>query len=178
MNGVRFNQGDAATVTRLLFAVLLIIIATAQSTVFSLTNLFGIAPNFVLVLILILSSRYGVREGVVWAFGAGLVLDLLALDPLGSNGLAMIPVAVIGSLARRPMLQSGLLLTMLMVLGATLAHFTLASIIDTLSGTGYTVAVSIRLGLVTAFLNTLVVPPIYGLVILLDRFGVQGVAQT
>jgi rod shape-determining protein MreD len=163
--------------TRLWFAVLLILIATAQSTILSVTNLFGIAPNVVLVLVLLLSRRYGVREGVAWAFGAGIMLDLLAMDPLGSNGLALIPVAMIGSVAQRPMLQSGLLLMMLLVLLATLAHFSVASIIDTLIGTGYSFLVSIRLGLITAFLNALVVPPLYGLVVLLDRVGVQGVAQ-
>jgi rod shape-determining protein MreD len=147
--------------TRLWFAVLLVLMGTAQSTILSVTNLFGIAPNVVLVLVLLLSRRYGVREGVVWAFGAGIMLDLLALDPLGSNGLALIPVAMIGAVAQRPMLQSGLLLTMLLVLLATLAHFSVASIIDTLIGTGYSFLVSIRLGLITAFLNALVVPPLY-----------------
>jgi rod shape-determining protein MreD len=169
--------GHFRTVMRLLFAILLILIAIAQSTLFSLTNWFGIAPNIVLVLVLLLSTRFGVREGIVWAFGAGLMLDLLALDPLGSNGLALMAVAIIGGLAKRPMLQSGLLLTMLMVLLATMAHFTVASIVDALTGVGYAFTVSIRLGLVTAFLNTLVVPPLYGLVLLLDRVGVHRVAQ-
>ena len=173
----RLYQGDAASVIRLLFAVLLILVAIAQSTVFSLTNLLGIAPNLVLVLVLLLSTRYGVREGIAWAFGAGIMLDLLAMDRLGSNGLALIPVALIGAAAQRPMLQSGMLFTMLLVLLATVAHFSVSSLIDTLTGTGYSFLVSIRLGVVTAFLNTLVVPPLYGLVVLLDRFGVQGVAQ-
>jgi rod shape-determining protein MreD len=171
------DTGQYSTVIRLLFAILLIVIAIAQSTILSLTNWFGIAPNIVLVLVLVLSTRYGVREGIVWAFGAGIMLDLLALDPLGSNSLALLPVAIIGGLARRPMLQSGLLLTMLMVLVATIAHFTVASLIDTLTGVGYSFLVSIRLGLVTAFLNALVVPPLYGLVIVLDRVRVPHVAQ-
>jgi rod shape-determining protein MreD len=163
---------------RLLFAALLVIIAIAQSTVFTFASWLGIAPNLVLVLVLLLSTRFGIRESIVWAFGAGLMLDLLALDQLGSNGLALLPVAVIGALAQRPMLQSGLLLTMLMVLIATLAHFSVVSLIDTLSSGGYPFLVSIRLGLVTSFLNTLVVPPLYGLVIVLDRVGVHSVAQT
>jgi rod shape-determining protein MreD len=162
---------------RFLLATILILVATAQGTLFTFASWFGIAPNLVLVLVLVLSTRFGVREGIVWAFGAGLMLDLLVLDPLGTNALALFPVAIIGGIARRPMLQSGLLLTMLMVLLATLAHFSVASLIDTLSGTGFAVSTSIRLGLVTSFLNTLVVPPLYGLVILLDRFGVHGVAQ-
>ena len=162
---------------RILFAALLVTVAIAQSTVFMFTSWFGIAPNVVLVLVLVISTRYGVHEGIAWAFGAGLMLDLLALDPLGSNALALLPVALIGALAQRPMLQSGLLLTMLMVLLATLAHFSMASFIDTLTGTGYSFVVSIRLALVTAFLNSLIVPPLYGLVILLDRVGVHRVAQ-
>ncbi len=162
---------------RLLFALLLITIAIAQSTVLASIGWLGIAPNVVLVLVLVMSTRYGVREGIVWAFGAGLMLDLLALEPLGSNGLALLPVALVGALAQRPMLQSGLLLTMLMVLVATVAHFSVASVIDTLTGGGYSFGISIRLGLVTAFLNSLVVPPLYGLVVLLDRVGVQRVAQ-
>jgi rod shape-determining protein MreD len=162
---------------RLLFAALLIFAAIAQSTLFTFSSWFGIAPNLVLVFVLVLSTRYGVREGIIWAFGAGLMLDLLALDPLGSNGLSLLPVAAVGAIAQRPMLQSGLLLTMLMVLLATIAHFSVASIIDTLTGTGYSFMVSLRMGLVTAFLNSLVVPPLYGLVILLDRLGVHSVAQ-
>lgn len=162
---------------RLLLAILLVFVAIAQSTVFTFTSWFGIAPNLVLVVVLLISTRYGVREGLAWAFGAGFMLDLLALDPLGSNALALLPVALIGAVAQRPMLQSGLLLTMLMVLLATVAHFSVASLVDTLAGGGYSFGVSIRLGLVTAFLNTLVVPPFYGLVMLLDRVGVYSVAQ-
>lgn len=169
-------QGNAATVTRLFFALLLIFIAIAQSTVLSPASVLGIAPNLVLVLVLLLSSRYGMREGIIWAFSAGILLDLLALDLLGSNAIAMIVVAIIGSLAKRPMLQSGLLLVMLMVLGGTVAHFLIASIIDSMAGTGYSFVVSLRLGLVTAFLNTLTVPILYGVVVLLDRLGVQRVA--
>lgn len=162
---------------RFLLAGILILVATGQATLLTFASWFGIAPNLVLVLLLVLSTRFGVREGIIWAFGAGLMLDLLALEPLGSNALALFPVVIIGALAQRPMLQSGLLLTMLMVLLGTLAHFSVASLIDTLAGTGFAFSTSIRLGLVTAFLNTLVVPPLYGLFILLDRFGVQSVAQ-
>jgi rod shape-determining protein MreD len=172
-----YAPGHFFTVLRLSFAILLILIAVAQSTLASLTQMFGIAPNVVLVMVLLLSTRFGVREGVAWAFGAGMVLDLLALDALGSNGLALIPVALIGGLAQRPLLQSGLLLSMLMVLVATVAHFVVASVIDMFVGGGYAFLVSIQLGLVTALLNTLVVPPLYGLVILFDRVGVPRVAQ-
>jgi rod shape-determining protein MreD len=113
----------------------------------------------------------------MWAFGAGIMLDLLALDPLGSNALALIVVAIIGALAQRPLLQSGLMLTMLMVVVATLAHFVVAALVDSLAGAGYSFLISVRLGIITALLNVLTVPPLYGAVLLLDRVGVRGVAQ-
>lgn len=163
--------------TRLFFALLLVITAVAQSTVLSVAAFLGLAPNLILVLILVWSSLRGAREGVAWAFGAGLMLDLLALDPLGSNALALIVVAVIGSLAQRPLMQSGLVLTMLMVIVATLAHFVVASFVDALMGAGYSFMISVRLGALTALLNVLTVPPLYGVVLLLDRVGVRGVAQ-
>lgn len=163
--------------SRLFFAILLIFVAAAQSTVISTAGFLGIAPNLVLVLVLLLASRYGVREGVVWAFGCGLMLDVMALDPLGSNALALIPVAIVGALAQRPLLQSGLLFSMLIVVVATIAHFAIASVIDGMIGAGYGFLVSIRLGLITAFLNMLTVPPLYAAVILLDRLGVPRVAQ-
>jgi rod shape-determining protein MreD len=172
-----YVAGHFCAVIRLFFAILLVFIAVAQSTLASLTQMFGIAPNLVLVTVLVLSTRFGVREGIIWAFGAGIVLDLLALDPLGSNGLALMPVAIIGGLAQRPLLQSGLLLTMLMVLVATVTHFAVTSIIDMFTGGGYSFFVSIQLGLVTALLNTLVVPLFYGLMVLFDRVGVPRVAQ-
>ncbi len=172
-----FKQDNESNVTRFLFAILLIIVSVAQFTWLSAAGFLGISPNLVLVFVLILAGRYGAREGVVWAFAAGILLDLLALDPLGSNALALIPVALIGSVARRSMLHSGLLMIMLMVIAGTVTHFVVASIIDTLMGSGYSLSVSIRLGLVTAFLNALTVPPLYGLVMLLDRVGVQRVAQ-
>lgn len=163
--------------TRLFVGILLIFTAVAQSTVLSLTSLLGIAPNLVLVIILVWSSLRGAREGVIWAFAAGLMLDLLALDPLGSNALALLAVALVGSLARRPLLQSGLMFSMVMVVLATIVHFLIASVIDIAVGAGYSLLISIRLGFLTAFLNMLTVPPIYGLVVLLDHMGVRRVAQ-
>jgi rod shape-determining protein MreD len=177
VEGVGFVQGNSAVVTRLFFAILLVLTAVAQSTVISVTAILGLTPNLVLVLVLVWSSLYGAREGVVWAFFAGIMLDLLALDPLGSNAIALIVVAIIGSLAQRSLLQSGLLLPMLMVIIGTLAHFVVASFLDALSSTGYSFVISVRLGALTAFLNVLTVPPLYGLIVLLDRVGVRGVAQ-
>jgi rod shape-determining protein MreD len=173
---VRSIQGNLANVTRLYFAVLLVIVAAAQSTLLSTVGVLGVSPNLVLVLVLLWSSRHGLTEGIAWAFGAGIMLDLLALDPLGSNALALLIVALIGSLAQRPLLQSGIVLPMIMVLIATAGSVLVSSLVDMLSGSGYPLMVSLRLGLLTAFLNALVVPPLYGLLVLLDRLGVSSVA--
>jgi rod shape-determining protein MreD len=170
-------QGDRSTVARLVFALILLVTAVAQSTVLPAINFLGVSPNLVLVLIVIWSNFYGAREGVVWAFFAGVMIDVLAVGALGSTSLALIPVALIGGLARRPLLQSGLVLPMILVVAATLASILVLAIVGAIAGQGYPFLVSVRLGLLTALLNTMMVPPLYLILAFLDRVGVRGVAQ-
>jgi rod shape-determining protein MreD len=170
-------RDNRSTVARLVFALILIITAVAQSTVVPAINVIGVAPNLVLVLIVIWSSFYGAREGVIWAFCAGVLIDLLGMGMLGASSLALIPAALIGGLARRPLLQSGLVLPMVTVVGATLVSIFVLSVVGAIAGQGYPLWVTIRLGALTAFLNTLMVPPLYLLLFVLERVGVRGVAQ-
>jgi rod shape-determining protein MreD len=170
-------RDNRSTVARLVFALILIITAVAQSTVVPAINVIGVAPNLVLVLIVIWSSFYGAREGVIWAFCTGVLIDLLGMGMLGASSLALIPAALIGGLARRPLLQSGLVLPMVTVVGATLVSVFVLSVVGAIVGQGYPLWVTIRLGALTAFLNTLMVPPLYLLLFVLERVGVRGVAQ-
>ncbi|MBX6341508.1 MAG: rod shape-determining protein MreD [Thermomicrobiaceae bacterium] len=163
--------------TRLFFALILIFTAIAQATVLQALNVLGIAPNLVLVFLLVWSGLRGATEGLLWAFPLGLLLDLLTLDPLGSNGLALIPVALIGGLARRRVLHSGVIVPMLLVVAGTLAHQVAASLVGAAVGGGYSLGASARLGLLTALLNVVVVPPLYVVLLLLERLGVGRAAR-
>lgn len=164
--------------TRLFFALILIITALAQTTIFPAINVLGVGPNLVLVLVLVWSSVRGVPEGLVWVFPLGLLMDVLTLDPLGSTGLALVPVALIGGLAQRRLFHSGLIIPMVAVLGASVVYQLLQTLIAVLGGTHYPLGAMMRLTVLVTLLNVLVVPPLYLFVHLMDRMGVSRAART
>lgn len=172
-----FMGDQSETVTRLGFALLLTAAALAQATFFPALHLLSIGPDLTLVLILLWSAERGAFEGVVWAFPVGILLDILALDPLGYNALALLPAALVGGLARRRVVHSGVLQPMLLVVAATVAHWCVSAILGALLGAGYSLVFSLRLGLLTALLNVAIVPFLYLFVLMLERLGVVRAAQ-
>lgn len=164
--------------TRLFFALVLVAITIAQATFLPAINVLGIAPNLALVLILVWSALWGIPEGLLWAFPLGILLDLLSLDPIGTNGLALVPVAIIGGLARQRFFHSGLIVPMVLVVAATLGHQLVSSIVGAAVGYGFSLGAILRLGIMTALLNMMVVPILYFVVLILERAGVGRAART
>ncbi len=163
---------DTQSVTRLIFAIAIATMAIAQASFIPAINLSSIGPNIVLVLILVWSAERGIAEGVIWTLPVGILLDLLALDPLGSNTLALIPVAVIGGLSRRRLFHSGVIIPMLLVVVATIVHQALSAIVSSATGSSYPLGVTMRLSVLTALLNVAMVPILYFGIAILDRLGV------
>ncbi|MBA2277872.1 MAG: rod shape-determining protein MreD [Chloroflexia bacterium] len=150
---------------RFVFALILTATILTQATILPGVNPLNVLPNLVLVMLFIWSSLRGAREGLFWAFGAGLVLDTLSLDPLGSNGLALIVVVVLAVPARRRVFHSGVVIPTLLVMVATVAH---ALTLDVIRGVvpGYQLIFQV-------LLHALLVPPIYLFVGAMDRWVVQ-----
>jgi rod shape-determining protein MreD len=159
-------------VTRLIFALIIATLAIAQAALIPAINLLTIGPNFVLVLILVWSAESGMAEGVIWTMPVGILLDLLALDPLGANTLALIPVAIIGGLASRRLFHSGVIFPMLLVVVATIVHQTIGAIVSSATGSSYPLLATVRLSILTALLNVAMVPIFYIGIAILDRLGV------
>jgi rod shape-determining protein MreD len=155
---------------RIIFAILLMLLALLQTTVLPMGHVIGLTPDLVLVCLLLWSATREPREGLVWAFGSGLFLDLLTLAPLGSTALALLPVVIIGWLSRSRFFQSGLLFPLLMTMAATLAHGAALLLLAPLTGSHLNVVAAVRLALLGAFLNAVLVPPFYLIVQLLDRW--------
>lgn len=141
---------------RLLLALAILLAALLQAAVLPQLILLQARPNLVLVLILLWTIARGAREGALWAFGAGLFLDLITLAPLGSHALALLGVTVVGAFNRTPRFRIGLLLPMLAALGATFVH---DAILLLLGGAGLsTVTTLLRLSLLTSLINLATVP--------------------
>lgn len=148
---------------RLLYALLLVIAALLQATIFPALGPF-VVPNLVLVLLLVRAAMRNLAESLLWTAFAGFLLDVLAMDPIGLNGLALLPVAVTGLIAQRRFFQSGVLFPMLLTMAATvLSAVALAALRALFSGGLEPMALVPRLIFLQALLNAVLVPPVYAL---------------
>ena len=77
---------------RVVYALLVFAVAIAQATVVPRFSPIEIQPDVTLVLLLVWSMNTSIAEGLTWAFGLGILIDVLALDALGTNPLALLPV--------------------------------------------------------------------------------------
>src|SRR3954465_14610638 len=88
--------GPGGEIARVVLAALILLVALTQGPVIQALFPLDVTPNIVLVLVVLWAGYHDMREGVAWAFFAGLFLDLLLFDPLGSHALAM--MAVVGAI--------------------------------------------------------------------------------
>lgn len=154
---------------RALFFVLLFFTVIAQATLLPNLVPISILPNVVLVEVLLWAAFRGTAEGVVWVFIAGVMLDALSLDPLGTNGLALLLVVLIAGQTRRRIVHSGLVIPIVLVVIGTFLY-TIVLLLLRSSATGAVPVASVmRVTAATAMLNAMLVPPLYLLTAFLNR---------
>jgi len=108
--------------TRILFGLLLFVTAMVQATVLPRVNPTSLSPDIVLVMLFLWSASRGIRESLAWIFFTGLLLDVLTLDPLGTNGLALVIVVLFSGPGGRRIFQFNVVVPILMVFVATIVH--------------------------------------------------------
>ena len=146
---------------RFLFGLLLVAAAFAQSTIVPQLNPLEVSPNFVLVLLFLWSGLRGTREGLIWAFFIGLLLDVLSVQSLGLNGIALASVALLAGPAQNRMFRSSVFFSIVLVV---VASFVYSLIIYTIRDVRPNVFI-----LVQAMLHALIVPVAYLLIRAFDR---------
>ena len=156
--------------TRPLFAVFLFVAALLQSALLPRWQLLVVTPGLVVVLLLAWSAYRGIPEALAWVLVAGLVLDVLALDRLGANALALLPVALLGGLSRGRFFHSALVFPMVLAMAATFLYVGMLLALRGLLGEGADVSQMLgRVTVLQVLLNALLVPPLYGFVGWLQR---------
>lgn len=146
---------------RFLFGLLLALAAFAQSTIVPQLNPLEVSPNFVLILVFLWSGLRGTREGLIWAFFTGLLLDVLSVETLGINGLALATVALLAGSAQSRMFRSSVFFSIVLVVAATIIY---SLVIYTIRDLRPNVFI-----LVQALLHALIVPFAYILIRTFDR---------
>ena len=156
--------------TRPVFGLLLIIAALLQTALLPRWQILAVTPGLVLVLILGWSAYRGLPEALAWVLASGFLLDVLGLDRLGVNALALLPVALIGVISRGRFFNSALVFPMVLAMAATFIYVGTLLALRQLLGEGGDPGQMIgRVTLLQALLNALLVPPIFGLLGWLQR---------
>jgi rod shape-determining protein MreD len=156
--------------TRPIFGLLLVLAALLQTALLPRWQLLAVTPGLVVVLLLAWSAYRGVAEALIWVFVAGFLLDILGLDRLGANALALLPVALLGGLSRGRFFQSALVFPMVLAVVATFAYVGTLLGLRGLLGEGADASQILgRVTLLQALMNALLVPPVFGLVGWLQR---------
>ena len=147
---------------RLFFAAILVVIAFVQATLLPALWPLEVQPNFVLILLIVWTAINGIPAGVVLAAVVGVVLDVLSLDPLGMNGLALLSAVLIAGLARQRVLRSTLLLPIVLtVIAAMVQPFVLAFLGGLLGSGNYPTRETLPVLVPQAFLCAIFVPPLF-----------------
>jgi rod shape-determining protein MreD len=156
--------------TRPIFGLLLVVAALLQTVLLPRWQMLVVTPGLVLVLILGWSAYRGLPEALAWVLATGLLLDVLGLDRLGANALALLPVALLGGLSRGRFFHSTLVFPMLLAMAATFVYVGALLGLRGLLGEGGDASLMLgRFTLLQALLNGLLVPPVFALLGWLQR---------
>ena len=146
---------------RLIFGLCLFAAVFAQSTFIPRLNPLVISPDLVLVLLFMWAAYHSLRESLFWLFVAGITLDILSIDPLGANGLALLIVVALAYPSRNRLFQSSIFVPVLFVMVATVVH---GLILYAVRGMMPTVFIGFQ-----ALMHAVLVPVIYGIVRVVHR---------
>jgi rod shape-determining protein MreD len=155
--------------SRFLFALLLLTSALMQASFLRAIDGLPVVPNVALVLLLVWSASHSVEEGLIWAFALGLWLDMLTLDPLGIHAIPLMLVALAGWAVRGRLFRSGAILPIAAVLLVTVGSGMVMLVLDVLRGERVMLLPQMRLLLLMALLNALIVPLVYLVVLIIER---------
>jgi rod shape-determining protein MreD len=151
-------------------AVLVLLVAAAQTSALSAFRVLGVHANFMLVLLLSWAMVRGLEEAMVVVPMGGLALGLMDSQLMGVAMLALVPLVLLTEIREARIIQGDFLLAILLILLSTLAYEVIILII--LRVTGETVqwwGILSRVVVPAAIVNALLVPPVYGLLWLGSR---------
>lgn len=152
---------------------LLVVVAILQTTVISHLTLWGVFADLPLLVVVGWSLLRGAREGVVWGFVGGLVVDLLSGAPFGAATLALMAVGFLSGLGEATVFRTHVALPLVTVFLATILYDMIFLLVVQVSGQTVAWWSSLfRIILPSAALNALLTPVVFGTIRwLYKRFG-------
>jgi rod shape-determining protein MreD len=161
-------------IARVVFAALLLLFAFAQGPIVQALFPLDVTPNVVLVLVVLWAGYHGMRAGIAWAFFAGVFLDLLLFDPLGSHALAMMAVVVAIEPVRHLVFGENHAWALVAVFGAALLNDVVFLIVTNMAGHPMRLDTLWHFSIARALTDVLAAVVCMPLVLWLRRWGNHG----
>ncbi len=159
---------------RVVIAVLVGFFALTQGPVVQALFPLDVTPNIVLVLVILWAGYTSVREGIVWAFAAGIFLDLLQFAPLGANALATMVVVLALSPIRAFAFADNHAWPLLVVFVGAMLHDFVLVIVTNLARHGLPFDSLWRFSIARALTDVIAAVALLPLMLVLRRWGANG----
>lgn len=102
---------------------LMAILVIAQATIWPHFPLFGLVPQLYLLAALAWALLHGLREGIFWAFVAGILIDLFSASPMGVTSLALMVAVAVATLIQQNFPESRILMPVVLAAVATIVFW-------------------------------------------------------
>jgi rod shape-determining protein MreD len=138
------------------------ILAAAEAAVLPQFRVSGLQPNLMLVVLVAWLMLRGPSEGFVLIAVGGLLLGLVDGAPMGTALLALAPLFVLHEARGSQLREGGLILTIVFTVIMTATYHLMYLTVFTLQGqNGSWLDAFIRIVLPTAFINVILLLPVY-----------------
>ena len=104
----------------IIYAVILLVCAILQNSVFTSLHIDEIRPDFTLLLLVFFAHQLGTMEGKIIGFLAGLMMDMLGMAPLGFHSLIYTLIGHLFGLTRGKVYVDTLTIPVIFAIAATL----------------------------------------------------------
>lgn len=115
---------------------LVVLVGILSTNVLGFTEIAGVQPDLVLIIVVFNGYKSGPMQGQVSGFCGGIVEDLLSTAPLGFHALIRMVMGAVSGLPRNRLYLDAILLPVLFVFVATLMKGVLAAAIGVVFGVG------------------------------------------
>jgi rod shape-determining protein MreD len=152
----------------LLVVPLMILLAVVQLTILPLAPLGGYTPQVLLLVVMAWVMLHGLGSGLVWAFTAGVVIDLFSISPLGVSALSYVAAVAVLAGVKALLPPNRTLVPMFLAAVGTFAYLLLSYLLLRLLGYDLPWRAA-TLASPLIFLHALLVLPLYWSILGVER---------
>lgn len=108
--------------------------AVLQSTLLRFVAIAGVQPDLVVIIVIFVANRNGSMVGQLAGFGAGIVLDVIGLSPLGFYALAYAIIGAVFGLTRGKVFVDPIFMPFLFTILALVAKAVISTLVSLVYG--------------------------------------------